>query len=86
MTSFKIGNKIGNRSIGVDTPPFIIAEMSGNHYQSLNVVPQIVEAPAKAGTNALNLQTYTAETITLDLFEVEFFIKDPNSFWVGSSV
>lgn len=82
MTSFKIGS----RSIGVDAPPFIIAEMSGNHNQSLAVALQIVEAAAKAGAHALKLQTYTADTMTLDLDHDEFFIKDPNSLWAGSSL
>lgn len=82
MTSFKIGH----RSIGADSPPFIIAEMSGNHNQSLEVALQIVDAAAKAGAHALKLQTYTADTMTLDLPEGEFFIKDPNSLWSGSSL
>lgn len=82
MTSFKIGN----RSIGADAPPFIIAEMSGNHNQSLEVALQIVEAAARAGAHALKLQTYTAETMTLDLSEGEFFIKDPGSLWAGTSL
>ncbi|KAE9645761.1 pseudaminic acid synthase [Pseudomonas sp. PB106] len=82
MTSFKIGDRL----IGADAPPFIIAEMSGNHNQSLDVALQIVEAAAKAGAHALKLQTYTAETMTLDLAEGEFFIKDPGSLWAGSSL
>ena len=82
MTSFKIGN----RSIGADAPPFIIAEMSGNHNQSLDMALQIVEAAAKAGAHALKLQTYTADTMTLDLAEGEFFIKDPKSLWAGTSL
>ncbi|KIF63560.1 pseudaminic acid synthase [Pseudomonas fluorescens] len=82
MSSFKIGS----RRIGADAPPFIIAEMSGNHNQSLDVALQIVEAAAKAGAHALKLQTYTAETMTLDLAEGEFFIKDPNSLWAGTSL
>lgn len=82
MTSFKIGN----RSIGADAPPFIIAEMSGNHNQSLELALQIVEAAARAGAHALKLQTYTAETMTLDLSEGEFFIKDPGSLWAGTSL
>lgn len=82
MTSFKIGN----RSIGADAPPFVIAEMSGNHNQSLEVALQIVEAAARAGAHALKLQTYTAETMTLDLSEGEFFIKDPGSLWAGTSL
>ncbi len=82
MTSFRIGS----RSIGVDHAPFIIAEMSGNHNQSLEVALQIVEAAAKAGAHALKLQTYTADTMTLDLDHGEFFIQDPNSLWAGSSL
>jgi pseudaminic acid synthase len=82
MTSFKIGE----RSIGADSPPFIIAEMSGNHNQSLDMALQIVEAAARAGAHALKLQTYTADTMTLDLAHDEFFIKDSNSLWAGSSL
>jgi len=82
MTSFKIGQRV----IGADAPPFIIAEMSGNHNQSLEVALRIVEAAAKAGAHALKLQTYTAETMTLDLDEGEFFIQDPTSLWAGSSL
>jgi len=82
MTSFKIGQRV----IGPDAPPFIIAEMSGNHNQSLEVALRIVEAAAKAGAHALKLQTYTAETMTLDLDEGEFFIQDPTSLWSGSSL
>ncbi|MFW9269925.1 pseudaminic acid synthase [Pseudomonas sp. NR3] len=82
MSSFKIGQ----RSIGADAPPFIIAEMSGNHNQSLEVALQIVEAAARAGAHALKLQTYTADTMTLDLSEGEFFIRDPSSLWAGTSL
>ncbi|MDB5984742.1 MAG: N-acetylneuraminate synthase [Pseudomonas sp.] len=82
MTSFKIGP----RSIGAGSAPFIIAEMSGNHNQSLDVALQIVEAAARAGAHALKLQTYTADTMTLDLDRDEFFIKDPSSLWAGSSL
>ncbi|HEX8593322.1 MAG TPA: pseudaminic acid synthase [Pseudomonas sp.] len=80
------GFKIGSRSIGADAPPFVIAEMSGNHNQSLEQALRIVEAAAKAGAHALKLQTYTADTMTLDIDEGEFFIKDPNNLWVGSSL
>ncbi|MDR6956248.1 N-acetylneuraminate synthase [Pseudomonas brassicacearum] len=82
MASFKIGHCV----IGAEAPPFIIAEMSGNHNQSLEVALEIVEAAARAGAHALKLQTYTAETMTLDLNEGEFFIKDPNSLWAGTSL
>ena len=77
---------IGNRQVGQDHPPFVIAEMSGNHNQSLDRALAIVEAAAKAGAHALKLQTYTADTMTLDIDEGEFFIEDPNSLWKGASL
>ena len=66
--------------------PFIIAEMSGNHNQSLERALEIVEAAAKAGADAIKLQTYTADTMTLDISEGEFFIEDKNSLWAGRSL
>ncbi len=77
---------IAGRSIGRSHQPFIIAEMSGNHNQSLDRALAIVEAAAKTGAHALKLQTYTADTMTLDLGEGEFFIDDPNSLWRGTSL
>ena len=68
-----------DRMIGLDRPPFIIAEMSGNHNQSLERALEIVETAAQAGVHALKLQTYTADTMTLDITEGEFFI-DNSSF------
>ncbi|WP_231879581.1 pseudaminic acid synthase [Methylomonas koyamae] len=64
----------------------MIAEMSGNHNQSLERALEIVDAAAKAGAHALKIQTYTADTITLDVGEGEFFISDPNSLWKGTSL
>jgi len=77
---------IAGRAIGRSHQPFIIAEMSGNHNQSLDRALAIVEAAAKAGAHALKLQTYTADTMTLDLDHGEFFIDDPNSLWKGRSL
>jgi pseudaminic acid synthase len=77
---------ISQRKIGSTNPPFIIAEMSGNHNQSLERALEIVEAAAKAGAHALKLQTYTADTMTLDFDEKEFYIDDPNSLWNGTSL
>lgn len=82
MSSFKIGSRL----IGPDAPPFVIAEMSGNHNQSLEQALRIVEAAAQAGAHALKLQTYTADTMTLDIADGEFFIKDAESLWAGSSL
>lgn len=72
--------------IGLDSPPFVIAEMSGNHNQSLDRALELVEAAAKAGAHALKLQTFTADTITLDVNEGEFFIGDEQSLWKGKSL
>nr|WP_320148142.1 pseudaminic acid synthase [uncultured Anaeromusa sp.] len=66
--------------------PFIIAEMSGNHNQSLERALAIVDAAAETGVDALKIQTYTAETMTLDLNEREFRINDPKSLWYGRSL
>ncbi len=77
---------IGGRRIGGDYPPFIIAEMSGNHNQSLNRALEIVDAVAKTGAHALKIQTYTPDTMTLDLDEREFHISDPKSLWAGNSL
>ena len=66
--------------------PFIIAEMSGNHNQSLDKALEIVDAAAATGAHALKIQTYTADTMTLNLKEKEFFIDDPNSLWNGRSL
>lgn len=75
--------KIGQNNIGVDHPPFIIAEMSGNHNQSLETAIKIIEAAAKAGADAIKLQTYTADTMTLNIKKGEFVIQDPNSLWAN---
>jgi pseudaminic acid synthase len=84
--SCKNNINIGNRKIGSNHFPFIIAEMSGNHNQSLDRALAIVEAAAKAGAHALKIQTYTADTMTLDIAEREFFINDPDSLWKGKSL
>lgn len=77
---------IADRTIGISHPPFIIAEMSGNHNQSLERALAIVDAAAGAGAHALKLQTYTADTMTIDLDEREFRIDDPSSLWHGYSL
>jgi pseudaminic acid synthase len=78
--------KIAGREIGSNQPPFVIAEMSGNHNHSLERALQIVEAAAKTGAHALKIQTYTPDTMTLDLDEREFHISDPKSLWEGTSL
>jgi pseudaminic acid synthase len=77
---------LGNRKIGVGESPFIIAEMSGNHNQSLERALEIVDAAANTGAHALKIQTYTPDTMTIDLDEREFHISDPASLWAGTSL
>lgn len=78
--------RIAGKDIGPGHAPFVIAEMSGNHNQSLERALEIVEAAAKTGAHALKIQTYTPDTMTLDLDEGEFHIADPKSLWAGSSL
>ncbi|MBU3585136.1 pseudaminic acid synthase [Polynucleobacter sp. AM-26B4] len=77
---------IAKREIGKNNPPFVIAEMSGNHNQSLERALEIVEAAAKTGADALKIQTYTPDTMTLDLDDGEFYISDSKSLWAGTSL
>ena len=78
--------KIGDIKVGREFKPLIIAEMSGNHNQSLERALEIVEAAAATGAQMLKLQTYTADTMTLDLREGEFLVDDPGSPWKGTSL
>lgn len=81
-----MGIEIAGRRIGPNAPPFVIAEMSGNHNQSLERALAIVDAAADAGAHALKIQTYTSDTMTLNLDEREFRITDPKSPWHGRSL
>jgi pseudaminic acid synthase len=71
---------IAGRLVGPNHKPFIIAEMSGNHNRSLERALAIVDAAAQAGADAIKLQTYTADTMTLP---GAFTIEDENSLWKG---
>ena len=77
---------IAGRLIGSDHSPFVIAEMSGNHNQSLERALEIVDEAAKSGAHAIKLQTYTADTITLDVRGGSFEIDDPDSLWAGKNL
>lgn len=78
--------KIGSYRIGEAQVPFVIAEMSGNHGHDLAKALRMVDAAADAGVHALKLQTYTADTMTLDIRDGEFYISDPDSLWQGHSL
>lgn len=78
--------KISNFEIGPNHKPFIIAEMSGNHNQSLDRAKEIVKAAAEAGAHAVKLQTYTADTMTINHKGGLFDITDKNSLWYGRNL
>jgi N-acetylneuraminate synthase len=78
--------EIAGRPIGADHPPFVIAEMSGNHNQSLDRALAIAEAAAQAGAHAIKLQAYTADTMTLNVRGGSFEITDPDSLWAGQNL
>jgi pseudaminic acid synthase len=75
--------QIADRQIGPGQRPYLIAEMSGNHNQSLDRALEIVDAAAASGADAVKLQTYTADTMTLNLRTRDFVIEDPGSLWNG---
>ncbi len=77
---------IAHRTVGRAHAPFVIAEMSGNHNQSLDRALALVDAAADAGAHALKLQTYTADTLTIDAHRGEFIIADPASLWAGRNL
>lgn len=78
--------KIGEHIVGRDQPPFIVAEMSANHNGSLERALKLVDEIKKAGAHAIKLQTYTPDTMTLDISDREFVIKDKTSLWVGQTL
>lgn len=78
--------EIAGRAIGLQHRPYLIAEMSGNHNQSLDRALAIVDAAAAAGADAIKLQTYTADTMTLDVRKPGFVIEDPDSLWAGEQL
>ena len=78
--------EIAGHPIGAEHVPFVIAEMSGNHNQSLERALMIVEAAASSGAHAIKLQTYTADTMTLDARGGSFEITDSDSLWSGQNL
>lgn len=77
---------IGGVPVGRDVEPFIIAEMSGNHDGSLDKALEIVQAAATAGAHAVKLQTYTAETMTMDIDAPAFRLSDDHPLWAGRTL
>ena len=78
--------ELGNRKIGQEYPPLIVAELSANHHQSLEKALKIVDGCHEAGVQAIKLQTYTPDTMTLPLKKDSFMIRDSQSLWNGNSL
>jgi pseudaminic acid synthase len=78
--------RLAGQEIGAKFPPYFIAEMSGNHNQSLDKALEIVDLAATSGADALKIQTYTPDTMTIDFNKNEFFISDEKSLWKGNSL
>ncbi|MDR0674500.1 MAG: pseudaminic acid synthase [Zoogloeaceae bacterium] len=75
--------KIHNAEIGLAHAPFVIAEMSGNHNQSLERAFRIIDAAVAAGAHAIKLQTGSQDGMTLNVDHPDFVIQDKNSLWHG---
>ena len=77
---------IGNQIIGSRQRPFIIAELSGNHQQNYQLAEQMIESAAQSGAHAIKLQTYTPDTMTLDINSQDFMVTERDSLWQGESL
>ncbi|EPJ3658338.1 pseudaminic acid synthase [Acinetobacter baumannii] len=75
---------INNRDIGTDFPPYVIAELSANHNGRLETALKIIEEAKRCGADAIKLQTYSADTITLNSQNEEFMIR--GGLWDGQSL
>ena len=78
--------RVGPHTIGREYPPFVIAEMSGNHNGDLDRALAIVDAVADSGAQALKIQTYTADTITIDVDSPRFRVEDAHGLWGGRTL
>lgn len=76
--------KIGNKEIGNNSSVFIIAELSANHNGSLEIALETIKAAKRAGADCIKLQTYTADTITIDSRKEDFIIK--GTIWEGENL
>lgn len=77
--------KIGNRKIGGNSPSFIVAELSANHKQNFDLAVKTIKAMKEAGADAVKLQTYTADTLTIDSDKDYFKIKQ-GTIWDGKTL
>ena len=77
---------LGDRVVGPGHPPYVVAEMSGNHNGSLERALAIVDAVAEAGAPAVKIQTYTADTLTIDVDAPAFRVEDSHGLWGGRTL
>jgi N-acetylneuraminate synthase len=84
--TIRIGSDELYFDIGESSPPFIIAELSGNHSQDYALAEKMVHEAAKAGAHAIKLQTYTADSMTLDVDSGDFVINEADSLWAGEQL
>ncbi len=77
---------IAHKRIASDAPVFVVAELSGNHQQDYDRAEKMIIAAAQAGVDAIKLQTYTADTMTLEIHQDEFMIYEEKSLWQGNSL
>ncbi len=75
---------IAGRKIGIDFPPYVIAEMSANHNGDINNAYRIIDMAKNSGADAVKLQTYRPDTITMDMKTPEFMIE--GGLWDGQSL
>lgn len=75
--------QIADHKIGSDVKPYLIAEMSNNHMRDIGKAYEIIEAAKNAGADAIKLQTYTADSLTIDCSKKDFLI--PDKLWAGST-
>ena len=78
--------RIGRHPVGAGVPPLIVAELSANHNGVLDRALAVVDAVAQAGAHVLKLQTYTADTMTLDVDRPEFRIGGEGTLWDGRTL
>src|SRR4051812_7782598 len=75
---------INNQRIGSGAPVYVVAELSANHNQNLERATELIQVAAECGANAVKIQTYTADTLTIDSDEKDFQIS--SGTWAGKTL